>query len=60
MKKITKNRELRLFPDGRRRIRKETNLTKFYDGFKDGVHEVKLHLERKIELKDADAWLAGF
>ncbi|MDO3644825.1 hypothetical protein [Mucilaginibacter sp. L3T2-6] len=33
------------------------HLEKFYDGFRDGIRDVKLSLEGQVELKNADTWL---
>jgi hypothetical protein len=36
---------------------KEANLQEFYDGFRDGIREVKASMNGEIELKDARTWL---
>jgi hypothetical protein len=46
-----------LFKSHSKISKKRVDLTEFYEGFKDGVHEVKLSLEGKAELKDAKTWL---
>jgi hypothetical protein len=46
-----------IFKKSKKAPNKDAGLNSFYDGFKDGVHEVKLSLEGKAELKDAKAWL---
>jgi len=48
-----------LFKNRRKAIKKEGELTDFYEGFKDGIREVKSSLEGKTELKDAKTWLCG-
>jgi len=35
----------------------QSELDDFYNGFKKGIHEVKLSLDGKTELKDAKNWL---
>ncbi|MEP6612754.1 MAG: hypothetical protein ABJA76_12740 [Mucilaginibacter sp.] len=37
--------------------KKNLELDKFYNGFRDGIRDVKLSEEGKIDLKDADTWL---
>lgn len=46
-----------LFKSHSKISKKKVNLNEFYEGFKDGVHEVKLSLDGKAELKDAKTWL---
>lgn len=46
-----------LFKSHSKTSKKRVDLNEFYEGFKDGVHEVKLSLDGKIELKDAKTWL---
>jgi hypothetical protein len=46
-----------IFKSRRKGISKETNLDEFYEGFRDGVREVKSSLDGKVELKDAKTWL---
>ncbi|HEX3385179.1 MAG TPA: hypothetical protein VHS53_08330 [Mucilaginibacter sp.] len=46
-----------LFKARNKTDKKRTELDKFYDGFKESVHEVKLSLDGKTELKDAKTWL---
>ena len=46
-----------LFKNSKTIAAKNDDLKAFYDGFKDAVHEVKLSLEGKVELKDAENWL---
>ena len=46
-----------LFKNRRKGVSKDAGLDDFYDGFKDGIHEVKLSLDGKAELKDAKSWL---
>jgi len=46
-----------LFKKSLKSNNKTAELDKFYDGFRDGIRDVKLSLEGKIELKDADTWL---
>ena len=46
-----------LFKSHKKTSKKRVDLNKFYEGFKDGVHDVKLSLEGKAELKDAKTWL---
>jgi hypothetical protein len=46
-----------LFKNRRKEIKKETNLEEFYEGFRDGVREVKSSLDGKVELRDAKTWL---
>jgi hypothetical protein len=38
-------------------VKKDHQLDEFYDGFRNGIHEVKSSLARETELKDAKAWL---
>jgi hypothetical protein len=38
-------------------VKEDHKLEEFYDGFRNGIHEVKSSLETKTELKDAKAWL---
>ncbi|MDB5086399.1 MAG: hypothetical protein JWR09_393 [Mucilaginibacter sp.] len=46
-----------LFKNGIKTDKKSEDLDKFYNGFRDGIRDVKLSLDGKIELKDADTWL---
>ena len=46
-----------LFKNRRKLTKNADGLDEFYEGFKNGVHEVKLSLEGKAELKDAKTWL---
>lgn len=46
-----------LFKNRRKATKTDDSIDEFYDGFRDGVHEVKLSLDGKIELKDAKTWL---
>jgi hypothetical protein len=46
-----------LFKNHRKTVNKNTDLDGFYNSFRDGIHEVKLSLEGKAELKDAKTWL---
>lgn len=46
-----------LFKNRRKATKKDVDLDEFYDGFKDGIHEVKSSLDGKTELKDAKTWL---
>jgi hypothetical protein len=46
-----------LFKNRRKVTKKEDSLDEFYKGFSDGIHEVKLSLDGKAELKDAKTWL---
>jgi len=46
-----------LFKSHRNVTNKEDNLEGFYQGFRDGLREVKSSLDGKAELKDAKAWL---
>ncbi|GAC1306626.1 MAG: hypothetical protein NVSMB24_17220 [Mucilaginibacter sp.] len=51
-------REVKSFLKNRRKgTGKEANLDGFYEGFRDGIREVKSSLEGKAELKDAKTWL---
>lgn len=46
-----------LFKSKIKNEKKDADLDKFYNGFRDGVRDVKLSLEGQIALKDADTWL---
>lgn len=46
-----------LFKNRHKVTKKEDELAEFYEGFKNGIREVKSSLEGKIELKDAKIWL---
>ena len=46
-----------LFKNRRKEAKKETGLEEFYEGFRDGVREVKASLNGKVKLKDAKTWL---
>ena len=46
-----------LFNNRHKVTKKGDDLEKFYDGFRDGIREVKSSLDGKIELKDAKTWL---
>jgi hypothetical protein len=46
-----------LFKDRRKVKDKEADLNEFYEGFRDGIREVKASIDGKTELKDAKAWL---
>jgi hypothetical protein len=55
-KKILKN--LKSSPANSSKILYKASLiNKFYNEFTEGIHEVKLDLAGKIELKDAKTWL---
>lgn len=45
-----------LFKSRRKGVKKEASLDEFYEGFRDGVREVKSSLDGKVELKDAKTW----
>jgi hypothetical protein len=49
-----------LFKSRRKGTGKEANLDEFYEGFRDGVREIKSSLDGKVELKDAKTWLNEF
>jgi hypothetical protein len=46
-----------LFKNRRGKVSKESNLEEFYEGFRNGIREVKSSLDGKVELKDAKTWL---
>lgn len=46
-----------IFKNSLKADKKSAELDKFYNGFRDGIRDVKLSLDGKIELKDADTWL---
>jgi len=46
-----------LFKNRNKVSKNQTDLNEFYNGFKNGVHEVKSSLDGKTELKDAKTWL---
>lgn len=46
-----------LFKTHRKVTNKKDDLEEFYEGFRDGIREVKSSLDGKAELKDAKAWL---
>ncbi|HAL83660.1 MAG TPA: hypothetical protein DCO83_16660 [Mucilaginibacter sp.] len=46
-----------LFKNRRKVTKKGDSLEEFYEGFKDGIREVKSSLEGKAALKDAKTWL---
>jgi hypothetical protein len=47
-----------LFTNRRKASNKDTEPDKFYKGFKNSIHELKLSLEGKAELKEAKTWLS--
>jgi hypothetical protein len=46
-----------LFKNRNKVSKNQADLNEFYNGFKNGVHEVKSSLDGKTELKDAKNWL---
>jgi len=50
-------RDVKSLFNRRKEIKKDTNLEEFYEGFRDGVREVKSSLDGKVKLKDAKTWL---
>jgi len=46
-----------LFINRNKLSKNKADLDNFYHGFKEGIHEVKLSLAGKTELKDAKSWL---
>ena len=46
-----------LFKNRNKVSKNQADLNEFYNGFKNGVHEVKSSLDGKTELKDAKTWL---
>ena len=46
-----------LFKNRHKVTKKEADLGEFYEGFRDGIRELKLSLDGKAELKDAKEWL---
>jgi hypothetical protein len=46
-----------LFKNRHKGTQKESELAEFYEGFKNGIREVKSSMEGKTELKDAKTWL---
>lgn len=46
-----------LFKNRNKVSKKKGDLENFYHGFKEGIHEVKLSLDGKTDLKDAKGWL---
>jgi len=47
-----------LFKNPRKGLKKDGDLDKFYDGFRNGIQEVKSSIADKAELKEAKTWLA--
>ncbi|HEY8782847.1 MAG TPA: hypothetical protein VIM16_14580 [Mucilaginibacter sp.] len=46
-----------LFKTRHKVTNKEDDLKEFYEGFRDGIREVKSSVEGKVVLKDAKTWL---
>ena len=46
-----------LFKDRRKAVKNDNDLEEFYDGFRDGIREVKSSMNGETELKDAKTWL---
>jgi hypothetical protein len=46
-----------LFKDLRKTAPKSSDISNFYEGFQKGIHEVKLSVDGKAQLKDAKTWL---
>ena len=47
-----------LFINNQESIEENPDLTEFYEGFRNGIREVKAAIDGKIQLKDARTWLA--
>jgi hypothetical protein len=41
----------------KKEVKNKAKLNKFYENFRNGIREVKLFLDGKVELKDAETWL---
>jgi hypothetical protein len=46
-----------IFKNRKKAIDADNSLDEFYNGFRNGVREVKLSLEGKTKLKDVNTWL---
>ena len=57
MKKNIINKGLPLSVQTTKAANKKSNLNVFYDGFRDGIREIKLSLDGKTVLKEAKTWI---